>query len=148
MSITKIWQKKILIIDDEPDIIKMVIDQLTAEGFDTASASDGESGYYKAFKVLPDVILMDVEMPGWNGIYTADQLHSEHATTNIPIIFLTGLGDESIPVKYLEQRNYFVLIKPFRAEELLAILSNNLGMQGLTTESLAGRVKPSLDINC
>lgn len=140
--------KKILIIDDEPEIIKMVINQLTAEGFNTASASDGESGYYKAFKILPDVILMDVEMPGWNGLYTADRLHSEHATTNIPIIFLTGLGDESIPVKYLEQRNYFVLMKPFRAEELLAILSNNVGMQSRATDTLAGRVKPSLNVLC
>jgi two-component system, sensor histidine kinase and response regulator len=140
--------KKILIIDDEPSIVEMLIGQLTAHGFDTESASDGESGYIKAGKYLPDAILMDVVMPGWNGLYTANRLQNEPATAKTPIIFLTGLSEDSVPIKYLEQRKYFVLMKPFKIEELLAILSNDLGMQNQTVDAPAVYTKPSLNVIC
>lgn len=120
--------KKILIIDDETDIVKVLIDQLTVRGFETESASDGESGYLKARKALPDAILLDVVMPGWSGYDVANQLQSDPATVDIPIIFLTGLSDKSLSRKYLEQRKYFVLLKPFKVGELLTMLSNDLGM--------------------
>ena len=120
--------KKILIVDDDPGIVKMLIGQLTARGFEAESASDGEPGYIKAGKILPDVILMDVVMPGWNGLYTANRLQSEPSTAKIPIIFMTGLSDDNVSKKYLEQRKYFVLLKPFKVEELLSILSKDLGI--------------------
>jgi CheY-like chemotaxis protein len=123
-----IMAKKILIIDDEKDIVKVLIDQLTVRGFETESASDGESGYLKARKALPDAILLDVVMPGWSGYDVANQLQSDPSTVDIPIIFLTGLGDKSLSRKYLEQRKYFVLLKPFKVGELLTILSSDLGM--------------------
>jgi two-component system, NtrC family, sensor kinase len=120
--------KKILIIDDVPEVVKMLIDTLTVRGFDTASASDGESGYLKACKYKPDVILMDVTMPGWSGFEAASRIQSDPITADIPIIFLTGLSNKSLSRKYLEQRKYSMLLKPFKIEELLALLSNKLGM--------------------
>jgi two-component system, NtrC family, sensor kinase len=114
--------KKILIVDDEPSIVKMLVDQLSENGFDTESANDGESGYIKACKTMPDAILMDVVMHGWNGLYAANRLQSEPSTAKIPIIFMTGLSDDNVSKKYLEQRKFFVLLKPFKVEELLSIL--------------------------
>lgn len=121
-------QKKILIIDDEPEIVKMLTDRLTVHGFDTASATDGESGYEKARKYSPDIILMDVTMPGWSGIETANRLKANAGTADIPIIFLTGLSEESISRQYLEKADSFVLLKPFDAKELLELLSSKLDM--------------------
>lgn len=121
-------QKKILIIDDEPDTIKVLTDRLTVHGFDTISADDGESGYERARKYLPDVILLDVMMPGWSGIETANRLKANPGTADIPIVFLTGLSEESISRQYLEKGNYYVLLKPFDVKELLSILSNDLEM--------------------
>ncbi len=120
--------RKILIVDDDVDVVKVLIDRLTTHGFDTDSARDGESGYLKACKYKPDVILMDVKMPGWSGLEATNRLQNDPVTADIPIIFLTGLGDESISRRYLEQRRSFVLLKPFKVDQLLAILSDNLGM--------------------
>jgi DNA-binding response OmpR family regulator len=120
--------KKILIIDDEQAIVKMLIDRLNVHGFDTISASDGETGFDKACRYFPDIILLDVMMPGWSGFETANRLSQDSSTANIPIIFLTGLSSESISRKYLEKGKYHVLLKPFKVEELLDILSKDFGM--------------------
>jgi DNA-binding response OmpR family regulator len=120
--------RKILIIDDEPDFVKVMVTRLTTHGFDVISASDGETGFEKARKYLPDIILLDVKMPGWSGIETANRLKDNHGTALIPVIFLTGMGLESITTSYLKKNNFHVLAKPFRAEDLLAILTNDFGM--------------------
>jgi DNA-binding response OmpR family regulator len=120
--------KKILIIDDEQEILKVLIARLTVHGFEAVSANDGESGFEKARKFLPDVILLDVVMPGWSGLETANKLKSNPGTADTPIIFLTGLGDDSMTRKYLEYGNCRVLLKPFNMNELLAILARDFGM--------------------
>ena len=120
--------KKILIIDDERAIVKVLVSRLTMHGFEVDSAGDGESGFEKTRKFTPDVILMDISMPGWNGIETAKRLKDNPGTADIPIIFLTALSEESISRKYLENSKYYVLLKPFKVEELLTILSDDLGM--------------------
>ncbi len=120
--------KKILIIDDERAIVKVLVSRLTMHGFEVDSASDGESGFEKTRKFVPDVILMDISMPGWNGIETAKRLKDNPGTADIPIIFLTALSEESISRKYLENGKHYVLLKPFKVEELLTILSDDLGM--------------------
>jgi DNA-binding response OmpR family regulator len=119
--------KKILIIDDDREIVRMLIDQLTVRGFETESASDGESGYLKASKVLPDIILLDLVMPGWSGYDVAIRLQGNPGTADIPIIFITGWKEGCLSLKNLGQK-YSVLLKPFKVEELLSILSNDLGM--------------------
>ena len=120
--------RKILIIDDEQEIVKILTHRLTAHGFDTVSASDGESGFDKACRYFPDVILMDITMPGWSGIETANRLRGNPGTAGIPIIFLTGLSEGSISRQYLEKGNFYILLKPFDVSELLRILSTDLGM--------------------
>ena len=120
--------KKILIIEDMPEIIDMLVARLTVHGFEVAFASDGECGFEKARKFLPDIILMDVVMPGWSGFETAKHLKTNLSTADIPIIFLTGLTNESVTKKYLENGGYHVLLKPFKTEELLTILADDFNM--------------------
>lgn len=120
--------KKILIIDDERAIVKVLISRLSLHGFEVDFATDGESGFEKTRKFVPDVILMDITMPGWSGIETANRLKDNPGTADIPIIFLTALGEESLSRKYLERGNYHVLLKPFKVDELLTILAEDFDM--------------------
>ena len=120
--------KKILIIDDNRELTDAVMADLTERGFAVEVASDGEPGFEKACLYKPDAILLDIMMPGWNGITTANRLQRNPDTADIPIIFLTGIGEDSNTVKFLEKWNYYILSKPFRMDQLLAILSNDLGM--------------------
>jgi len=120
--------KRILIIDDESDVVNVLMTRLTVHGFEVESASDGESGFEKARKFLPDIILLDVIMPGWSGFEAASRLKTNPGTADIPIIFLTGLGDESLSRRHLEKSDHHVLLKPFRVEELLKILADDFGM--------------------
>jgi DNA-binding response OmpR family regulator len=116
---------KILIIDDEPDVVDVLTERLRLQGFDVEYATDGKTGFEKARDFLPDVILMDVIMPGWSGFETANQLKSNPGTAHMPIIFLTGLGEDSLSRKHLEKYRHHVLLKPFRIEQLLALLEND-----------------------
>jgi len=120
--------RRILVIDDEPDVVNVLMTRLTVHGFEVEAAGDGESGFEKARKFLPDIILLDVIMPGWSGFETANRLKTNLGTADIPIIFLTGLGDESLSRRHLEKGVHHVLLKPFRVEELLTILANDFGM--------------------
>ena len=120
--------KKILIIDDDREVTNVILAQLVARGFHVELANDGKSGFEKARKFQPDVILLDIMMPGWSGLETANDLKTNPGTSDIPIIFITGMPGESPTLKSLTTGNHYVLIKPFMADQLLSILSNNLGM--------------------
>lgn len=120
--------KKILMIDDDKEVSEVIVKRLWMHGFEAISASDGQSGFEKACKYLPDVILMDIAMPGMNGIQTANKIKANPGTADIPIIFLTGLIEDSISRQYLENGKCSVLLKPFKVEELLNLLSSDHGM--------------------
>jgi DNA-binding response OmpR family regulator len=120
--------KKILIIDDEQDIVDMLTARLRVQGFEVEYATDGKAGFEKARDFLPDVVLMDVVMPGWSGFETANQLKTNLGTADTPIVFLTGLGENSLSRKHLEKGRHHVLSKPFEMHDLLTMLAHNLGM--------------------
>ncbi|MDR3578590.1 MAG: response regulator [Oryzomonas sp.] len=119
---------KILIIDDEQVVVDVLTERLRLHGFEVEYATDGKTGFEKACEFLPDIILMDVIMPGWSGFETANQLKTNHVTADMPIIFLTGLGEDSLSRKHLEKYRHHVLLKPFKIEELLTVLANNFEM--------------------
>jgi DNA-binding response OmpR family regulator len=120
--------KKILIIDDERDIVDVLTARLRVHGFEVEYANDGKTGFEKARKFLPDIVLMDVLMPGWSGFETASRLRTNLGTADMPIIFLTGLGENSLSRKHLEKGRHHVLQKPFKVEELLTMLADDFGM--------------------
>ncbi len=80
----------ILIIDDDKISQKIIIRALTDE-FKTHTAGDGESGITMALELIPDLILLDVEMPGLNGYEVCDRLRNNEATRKIPIIFMPSM---------------------------------------------------------
>ena len=89
---------KILLVDDDELMIKMYQGKFKDDGFDVATAFDGQSGYDKTLEFKPDLILLDIMMPNVNGLEMLKKLKGNPATKKIPIILLTnvGGGDENV----------------------------------------------------
>ena len=88
--------KTVLIIDDEPDAIQIVETMLSeVEGVAVVSAPDGDSGLAKVRESKPDIILLDVQMPGKDGFDVFAELKSDETTADIPVVMLTGVADKT-----------------------------------------------------
>ena len=82
-------REKILIIDDEQDLVKLVKEILELEDFQVSCAYDGEEGLKKATSEIPDLILLDIKMPGANGFQVLERLKIDETTSHIPVVMLT-----------------------------------------------------------
>ena len=116
-----IWKKeskaKILIIEDEEDVAKALRIRLKADGYDVISAVDSISGVNLAKKEKPNLIILDIMLPGGGGFAVSERLKQDVETWNIPIIILTGIpGTEEMAYK-AGARFYFQ--KPYKPQELL-----------------------------
>ena len=110
----------ILVIDDEKDLIELIRYNLEKDGFEVKGAVDGESGLALAAQELPDLILLDLMLPGIDGLEVCRMLRSETRTARIPVIMLTARGAESDRVVGLELGADDYVTKPFSPRELTA----------------------------
>ncbi len=115
----KTGKKKILIVDDERDIVKALSIRLGASGYQVVSAYDGAQGVFLAHKEKPDLILLDIRMPSGDGFSVAEKLKQTGRTTRIPIIFLTGSSEREAEEKAFALGARFYIKKPYDPEELL-----------------------------
>src|ERR1700685_1682297 len=113
-------QPKILIVDDSPINVELLDGLLRAEGFLTITASDGPAARAMARAELPDLILLDVMMPGESGFETCAALKADPITVDTPIIFLSALDDVKSKVKGLKIGGVDYVSKPVHGEEVLA----------------------------
>lgn len=111
---------RVLAIEDEPDILTVLEYNLAREGFTVATASNGEDGVRAANREKPDIVLLDLLLPGLDGIEVCRQLKQDAATCNIPIIMLTAKGEESDVVLGLGMGADDYVTKPFSPKELMA----------------------------
>jgi diguanylate cyclase (GGDEF)-like protein len=111
---------KILVIDDSPDIHDLVKVRLVQEQVVVHSALDGAAGLVAAKQIVPDVILLDVDMPDLDGFAVCAQLKSDPVTMEIPVIFLTGADSTDEKIRGLELGATDYITKPFDPAELLA----------------------------
>jgi twitching motility two-component system response regulator PilH len=112
--------KNILVIDDSPTERHILVDLLTRNGYQVVTAENGEEGIEKAKAELPDLILMDVVMPGLNGYQATRTLTRDDKTKHIPVIVCTSKNQETDKIWGLRQGAQDYLSKPINAEELLA----------------------------
>ena len=118
--------KKILIVDDLPENVFMLQDRLEHEGYQIITAYDGETGMEKAKNELPDLILLDVMMPGITGIEVCKELVGDPKTKNIPIILVTAKVGAEDTREGLEAGAFDYIKKPFNKIELLARVNSAL----------------------
>ena len=119
--------KKILVVDDEPHIVKMIESRLTANGYDVITASDGQEGLEKAQGENPDLILLDVMMPKLTGYKVSRLLKFDERFKNIPIIMLTARSQENDIELGTEVGVNLYITKPFEAQDLLNSIKKILG---------------------
>lgn len=111
--------KHILVVDDSPTERFFTVDVLTKAGYQISTAENGEEGIAKAKAIKPDLILMDVVMPGLNGYQATRTLTRDEATKGIPVIVCTSKGQETDKIWGLRQGAVDYLVKPLNAEELV-----------------------------
>jgi len=114
----------VLVVDDEAPIRLLCRVNLEAEGMKVLEASDGESGLETARIERPDVILLDVMMPGRNGWEVAEELLSDDATSRIPIIFLTARAEVRDRAKGIDLGGVDYVTKPFNPVELAPLVED------------------------
>ena len=112
--------KKILIADDEPDILEIIGYNLSKEGYQVTTAKDGDEALAKAKVIKPELIILDIMMPKKNGVEVCELLRSKPAFRDTLIIFLTALSDESSQVKGLETGADDYISKPISPKVLLS----------------------------
>src|SRR6266511_4246010 len=122
----RVGMTKVLVIDDEAPIRLLCRVNLEAEGMDVIEAADGPSGVEKARDERPDVILLDVMMPGLDGWHVAEQLLEDDRTTGIPIIFLTARAEFRDRARGLDIGGVDYVTKPFNPLELAPLVQSLL----------------------
>ncbi len=125
-------QSKILIVDDIPANLGILFDFLNDSGFKVLVAQDGESATQKAEYASPDLILLDVLMPGIDGFETCRRLKVNESTKDIPVIFMTALTETVDKVKGLNLGAVDYITKPLQHEEVLARIKTHLSLRNLT----------------
>lgn len=119
-------RQKILIIDDEVDIARLVVEELEAEGFSASFVDNGEEGMELVRKTKPDLVLLDWKLPDMEGVDACRILKSDDETESIPIIMLTAQSSEKNKIKGFEVGAEDYVTKPFSFGELIARIKSIL----------------------
>lgn len=120
-------KKKILIVEDDKFLRELVAKKLTAEGFDVQEAIDGESGVKKAKEIRPDIILLDLILPGIDGFEVLSRIKEDPATEMIPVIILSNLGQKEDIERGLKLGASDFLVKAkFTPSEIIEKIKNLL----------------------
>lgn len=122
-------QSLILIVDDTPTNLEVISVALSDAGYDVAIATSGERALLQIERRLPDLILLDVMMPGIDGFETCNRLQANPQTADIPVIFMTALADVEHKVKGLELGAVDYITKPFQEQEVLARVRTHLRLR-------------------
>jgi len=125
---------KILVVDDNEGNRELLSEALLKESYEVMVAEDGFAGYKKAVSELPDLILLDIMMPGMDGYGTCEKLKSKEETKDIPVIFITALSKTDEIVKGFEVGGVDYVTKPVKLRELLARVSTQLRLKKLEEE--------------
>ena len=124
-------KKNIFVVEDEEDILDLIRYNLAKEGFAVSTATDGQEAVKAMLRRPPDLVLLDLMLPGLDGLEVCRRLKKEPRTAAIPVLMVTAKDDESDVVTGLELGADDYIVKPFRMKELVARFSSmrRLGRQ-------------------
>lgn len=123
---------KILVIDDEKDVCNLVEDMLSTRDYITITAEDAETGIKKAEAEQPNLILLDITMPGADGFSALNRLKSNPNTQDIPVVMLSGRRDYKSMEEAEKSRAKDYIMKPFDTQELLKVVNRSLSLLSLS----------------
>jgi len=134
-------QHSILIVDDTQANIQFLHSTLIKQGYQVYSAINGKVALEVAPKKLPDLILLDIMMPGMNGYEVCEQLKADEQTRHIPIIFISALNETFEKVKAFSVGGVDYVTKPFQLKEILARVTTHLALQDMQKQLVAQNVQ-------
>jgi DNA-binding response OmpR family regulator len=117
-----VTEAKVLLVDDEDQLRRVMRDLLERDGYSVTEARDGVEALDQIDRHAPDIIVLDLSLPGLDGYGVLSHLRSRPATVDIPVVVLTAQGDEDNEVRVFEMGADDFLSKPFRARALSARL--------------------------
>lgn len=121
----------ILVVDDTPDNIRLLSAMLTAQGYEVRKALNGKMALTACQMVLPDIILLDINMPGMDGYEVCRQLKADEKTSQIPVIFISALDDVLDKVKAFDVGGVDYITKPFHGAEVILRIENQINLRML-----------------
>ena len=125
---------KILVVDDTPAKVKLLVDVLTAKGFNVSAAVNGEEALKQVARDPPDLVLLDIMMPGLSGYDVCRRLREDPATALLPVVLCTSLGPQQERIKGIEAGADDFLTKPINRPDLLARVKSLLRIKTLQDE--------------
>lgn len=136
----------VLIVDDTPANLETLYSYLESLGFEIMMAQNGPTALKRVEYAKPDIILLDVVMPGMDGFETCRRLKAAEATKNIPVIFMTALTDTVHKVQGLQAGAADYITKPFQLEEVLARVQTHLALRDLQSQLERQNTRLQLEI--
>jgi len=137
----------VLVVDDERLNLKFLFRALKKAGFKVLGASDAETALERIRHTLPDIILLDIVMPGMDGFELCRRLKSDERTKDIPVIFMTGLSDTLDEVRGFRLGAADYVTKPFRLKTILARIHTHLTMRNMQKRLQAKNIRLEREIN-
>lgn len=141
------FQGKILVVDDEPDIVEFISYSLKSKGYQVSTAGDGVEALRKAKDFKPDLILLDVMMPHKDGMQTLRELRHTQGLENVAVIFLTALNDERSEIEGLNLGADDYIAKPIKPELLVTRIAAALRRTKVDEDQEQKLVFGELEIN-
>src|SRR6056300_1599929 len=132
---------KILLVDDEPDILEIVGYNLKNEGYEVFTASSGKEGVAKAMEVHPDLILLDVMMPEMDGIEACDQIRNVPSLEGVIIAFLTARGEDYSQVAGFDAGADDYITKPVKPKVLISRIKALLRRRPAPEQEVPGKIE-------
>lgn len=114
---------KVLVVDDEPDVVEILSYNLSRENYLVYKAYNGSDGVRVTHEVHPDLVIMDIRMPGINGIEACRQMKQDDETKTIPVLFLTADADEYTTMNAIEAGGDHFITKPIRPQILMGMIA-------------------------
>lgn len=129
MTPTSLSPGRILVVDDQPANLRVVSTLLARHGYDVLTAADGEEALAMASAQLPDLLLLDMMMPGMDGFALLGQIKQRPELLRVPVVFLTAAHDRELLLRAFDAGAVDYVTKPFMPEELLARVNAHIGLK-------------------
>ena len=126
LGVVRVDNKKILVTDDDPSSLRLLVYTLQHEGYQVLTAANGLEGLRKALKEKPDLVILDVMLPGIDGYDVCHRLRSDPQTANLPILMLSAKGQEMDKSTGLKVGADYYMSKPWSRSELIPKIASLL----------------------